>query len=151
MRASEAQQKTLADQCAAREQSLEKSEGELSEQMEKLNLLQTEHNQFQAELNRLQVEKKALEKQLASGDSTIEELERAKKELIAERGIQDSTIKKLEQAQGKLIDDMADTFAVGFKEALAQATCENPGIDTSNCSPFHHIVDGKVVPLDLGE
>ncbi|XP_068466388.1 uncharacterized protein [Phaseolus vulgaris] len=84
--------------------SLEKSEGELAEQMEKLNLLQTEHNQFQAELNRLQVEKEALEKQLASRDSTIEELERAKKELIAERGIQDSTIKKLEQAKGKLID-----------------------------------------------
>jgi len=150
-RASEAQQKRLADQCAAREQSLEKTEGELAEKMEKLNLLQTEHGQFQTELNRLQVEKEVLEKQLASGDSAIEELERAKKELIAEREIQDSTIKKLEQAKGKLIDDMADTFAVGFKEALAQATCEKPGIDTSNCSPFSHIVDGKVVPLDLGE
>jgi len=119
--------------------------------MGKLNLLQTEHNQFQADLNRLQVEKEALEKQLASGDSTIEELERAKKELIMEREVQASTIKKLEQAKGKLIDDMVDTFAVGFQEALGQATCENPGIDTSNCSPFSHIVDGKVVPLDLGE
>jgi len=119
--------------------------------MEKLNLLQTEHGQFQTELNRLRVEKEVLEKQLASGDSAIEELERAKKELIAEREIQDSTIKRLEHAKGKLIDDMADTFAVGFKEALAQAACENPGIDTSNCSPFSHIVDGKVVPLDLGE
>jgi len=102
-------------------------------------------------LNRLQVEKEVLEKQLASGDSAIEELERAKKELIAEREIQDSTIKKLEQAKGKLIDDMADSFAVGFKEALAQAACENLGIDTSNSNPFSHIVDGKVVPLDLGE
>jgi len=46
---------------------------------------------------------------------------------------------------------MADTFAVGFQEALAQATCENTGIDTSNCSPFSHIVDGKVVPLNLGK
>jgi len=96
MRASEAQQKRLVDQCAAWEQSLEKTEGELAEQMGKLNFLQTEHNQFQAELNRLQVEKEALEKQLASGDSTIEELERAKKELIAEREVQASTIKKLE-------------------------------------------------------
>ena len=151
MRTSEAQQKRLADQCAAWEQSLEKTEGKLAEKMEKLNLLQTEHGQFQTELNRLQVEKEVLEKQLASGDSAIEELERAKKGLIAERKIQDSTIRKLEQAKGKLIDDMVDTFAVGFKEALAQATCENPGIDTSNCSPFNHIVDGKVVPLDLGE
>jgi len=46
---------------------------------------------------------------------------------------------------------MADTFAKGFKEALTPAACENPGIDTSNCNPFNHIVNGKVEPLDLGE
>ncbi|XP_068486731.1 tropomyosin-2-like [Phaseolus vulgaris] len=79
MRNSEAQWKLLADQCAARGQSLEKTEGELAENMDKLNLLQTEHDQFQTELNRLQVEKEALEKQLASGDSTIEELEKARR------------------------------------------------------------------------
>jgi len=94
--------------------------------MDKLNLLQTEHDQFQTELNRLQMEKEALEKQLASGNSTIEELERAKGELIAEKETQDSTIAKLEKAKGKLIDNMVDTFAEGFKEALAQASCENP-------------------------
>ena len=119
--------------------------------MEALNLLQFEHNQFQAELNRLQVEKEVLEKQLASGDSVIEELERAKRELIAEREARDSTIENLERAKGKLIDNMADIFAEGFKEALAQAACENPRIDTSNCNPLNHIVDGKVVPLDLGK
>jgi len=144
MRTSEAQQKQLADQCADRKQLLEKTEGELAAQMEALNLLQSEHNQFQAELNRLQVEKEVLEKQLASGDSVIEELERAKRELIAEREARDSTIENLEQAKGKLIDNMADIFAEGFKEALAQAACENPGIDASNCNPLNHIVDGKV-------
>jgi len=151
MRTSEAQQKLLADQCDAQGQSLEKTEGELAENMDKLNLLQTEHDQFQTELNRLQVEKEALEKQLASGDSTIEELERARGELIAEKETRDSTIAELEKAKGKLIDNMADTFAEGFKEALAQASCENPGIDISNCTPLNHIVDGKVVPLDLGD
>ena len=151
MRTSEAQQKLLTDQCAAREQSLEKTEGELAEKMERLNLLQTEHGQFQTELNRLQLEKEVLAKQLASGDFTIEEPERAKKELIAERETRDSTIEELEKAKGKLIDNMDDTFAEGFKEALTQASCENPGIDISNCNPFNHIVDGKVVPLDLGE
>jgi len=150
MRTSEAQQKLLADQCAAREQSLEKTKGELAEKMERLNLLQTEHGKFQTELNRLQMEKEVLEKQLASGDFAIEELERAKKELIAERETRDSTIEELEKAKGKLIDNMADTFAEGFKEALAQASCENPGIDISNCNPFNHIVDGKVVPSTLG-
>jgi len=57
----------------------------------------------------------------------------------------------LEKAKGKLIDNMADTFAEGFKEALAQAFCEKPGIDISNCNTLNHIVDGKVVPLDLGD
>jgi len=47
MRTSEAQQKLLADQCAARGQSLENTEGELAEKMDKLKLLQTEHDQFQ--------------------------------------------------------------------------------------------------------
>jgi len=147
----EAQQKQLADQCLDREQSLEKTKGELTAKMEALSLLQTEDGKFQAELNRLQVEKEVLEKQLASEDSTIEELEKAKKELIVEKEIRDSTIEKLEEPKKKLINDMADTFAEGFKEDLSQAACENPGIDTSNCNPFNHIVDGKVVPLDLGE
>ena len=96
-------------------------------------------------------QKEALEKQLASGDSTIEELERAKRELIVEREARDSTIENLEQAKGKLIDNMADIFAEGFNEALAQAACEIPGVDTSNCNPLNHIVNGKVVPLDLGD
>ena len=81
-------------------------------------------------MNKLQVEKEFLEKQLATKDSKIEELEKANQHLL---------------------DDMAGTFDEGFKEALAQATCENPGINTSNCDPGNHIVDGKVVPLDLGE
>jgi len=76
------------------------------------------------------VEKEFLDKQLVSQNSKVEELEKSNKELL---------------------DDMADTFDKGFKEALAQATCENPGINTSNCDPGNHIVDGKVVPFDLGD
>jgi len=76
------------------------------------------------------MEKEALEKQVASGDAVIEELEKDKKTLI---------------------DDMAGTFEEGFQEALAQATCVNPGIDVSSCDSTHHIVDGKVVPLELDD
>ena len=76
------------------------------------------------------MEKEFLDKQLASQNSKIKELEKSNQELI---------------------DDMASTFEEGFKEALAQATCENPEINTSNCDPSNQIVDGKVVPLDLGE
>jgi len=85
---------------------------------------------LQIEVSRLRVEKEALEKQVASEDATIEELEKAKKALI---------------------NDMASTFKEGFKEALAQAVCENPGIDVSNCNSTHQIVEGKVVPLELDD
>ena len=87
IRTSEAQQKLLTEQGAAQGQSLENIEWELAKKMDKLSLLQTEHDQFQTELNRLQVEKEALEKQLASGVTTIEELARAKEELIEEKKI----------------------------------------------------------------
>ena len=109
---------------------LSEVEGELAAKTKALNLLQDDHDKFQAEVNKLQVEKEFLEKQLATKDSRIEELEKANQDLT---------------------DDMAGTFDEGFKEALAQATCENPGINTSNYDPGNHIVDGKVVHLDLGE
>ena len=109
---------------------LNEVEGELAAKTEALNLLQAENDKSQAEVNKLEVEKEFLEKQLATKDSKIEELEKANQDLL---------------------DDMADTFDEGFKEALAQATCENPRINTSNCDLGNHIVEGKVVPLDLGE
>jgi len=102
----------------------------LSETEEKLAAKIEASNLLQAEVNKLQVEKEFLDKQLVSQNSKVEELEKSNKELL---------------------DDMADTFDEGFEEALAQATCENPGINTSNCDPGNHIVDGKVVPLDLGD
>ncbi|XP_068492114.1 uncharacterized protein [Phaseolus vulgaris] len=129
-KASEAQQKKLEAQCVNREQKLGKTEGELATKTEAFLLLQAENDKLQADVSKLQVEKEFLDKQLATKDSRIEELEKSNKELLK---------------------DMANTFEEGFKEALAQATCENPKINTSNCDPGHQIVEGKVVPLNLGE
>ena len=70
-----------------------------------------------------------MDKQLASKDSRINELERENQELTGM---------------------MAGVFDEGFQEALVQASCENPRINVSNCDPTHHVVDGKVVPLELG-
>ena len=109
---------------------LNEVEGELAAKTEALKLLQADQDKAQAEVNKLQVEKEFLEKQLASKDAKIEE-----------RG----------KANQDLLNNMVGTFDEGFKEALAQALCENPGIDTFNCNPSNHIVDGKVMPLDLGE
>ena len=89
-----------------------------------------DYDKLQVEVSRLRVEKEALEKQVASGDATIEELEKDKKALI---------------------QDMAGTFVEGFQEALAQVVCTNPGIDISNCDSTHHIVDGEVVPLEMDD
>ena len=129
-KASKAQQKKLEAHCVDREQKLGKTEGELAARIEAFNLLQAEKGKLHADVSKLQVEKEFLDKQLATKDSKIEELEKSNKELL---------------------DDMAGTFEEGFKEVLAQATCENPEINTSNCDPGNQIVDGKVVPLDLGE
>jgi len=95
-----------------------------------MGLLQVDYDKVQVEVSRLRVEKEALEKQVASGDAAIEELEKDKKALI---------------------QDMACTFEEGFQEALAQAVCMNPGIDISSCNSTHHIVDGKVMPLEIDD
>jgi len=128
--ASEELQKDLEDQCYGQAKRLEWMEEEMATKAKALGLLQVDHDKLQTEVNRLRVENEALEKQVASRDSTIEELEKVKKALI---------------------DDMADTFEEGFKEALAQAACENLGINVSNCDPTHHVVDGRVVPLELDD
>jgi len=128
--ASEELQKDLEDQCYGQAGKLEWMEEEMATQAKTLDLLQVDHDKLQIEVSWLRVEKEALEKQVASGDSTIEELEKDKKALI---------------------DDMAGTFEEGFKEALAQAACENPGINVSNCDSTHHVVDGRVVPLELDD
>jgi len=128
--ASEELQKDLEDQCYGQAERLERMEEEMATKVKALGLLLVDHDKLQTEVNRLQVEKEALEKQVASGDSTIEELEKVRKDLI---------------------DDMADTFEEGFKEALAQAACENPGINVSNCDPTHHVVNGQLVPFELDD
>ena len=85
---------------------------------------------LQAEANKLRVEKEFLDKQLTSKDARVAELEG--------------------EVQG-LTGEMTGAFEEGFQEALAQASCENPGINISNCDPTHHVVDGKVVPMDLDD
>jgi len=123
-------QKDLKACCCEQADAVERMEGEMATQEKAMGLLQVDYDKLQVEISRLRVEKEALEKQVASGDATIEELEKDKKTLI---------------------QDMAGTFEEGFLEALAQAVCMNPGIDISNCDSTHHIVDGKVVPLEMDD
>jgi len=123
-------QKVLKSRCSEQADRLERVEGEMATQAKAMGLLQVDYDKLQVEVSRIRVEKEALEKQVASGDATIEELEKDKKTLI---------------------HDMAGTFEEVFQEALAQAVCVNPGIDISNCDSSHHIVDGKVVPLELDD
>jgi len=109
---------------------MERMEGEMATQAKAMDLLQTDYDKLQVEVSRLRVEKEALEKQVTSEDAAVEELEKEKKALFQE---------------------MAGTFEEGFQEALTQASCENPGINISNCDLTHHVVDGKVVPMDLDD
>ena len=63
----------------------------------------------------------------------------------------DAAVEELEKEKKYLIQEMAGTFEEGFQKALTQASCENPGINISNCDPLHHVVDGKVVPMDVDD
>ena len=121
--ASEVQRRKLEELDAAWRQKLGEREDALAAKVEALSLLQ-------AEANKLRVEKEFLEKQLISKDSRVAELEGEVQELTGE---------------------MAGTFEEGFQEALTQASCENPGINISNCDPTHHVIDEKVVPMDLDD
>jgi len=117
------QRRKLEEMDAAWRQKLGEREDALAPKVEALSLLQ-------AEANKLRVEKEFLEKQLTSKDSRVAELEEEVQELTGE---------------------MAGAFEEGFQEALTQASGENPGINTSNCDPTHHVVDGKVVPMDMDD
>jgi len=57
----------------------------------------------------------------------------------------------LEGEVQELTGEMAGAFEEGFQEALTQASCENLGINVSNCDSTHHVVDGKVMPLELDD
>jgi len=100
-------------------------EGEMATQAKAMGLLQVDYDKMQVEVSRLRVEKEALEKQVASGDATIEELEKDKKTLI---------------------QDMAGTFEEGFQEALAQAVCMNPGSTFPTAIPLTTLLMEKSCP-----
>ncbi|XP_068477035.1 uncharacterized protein [Phaseolus vulgaris] len=121
-------QKDLKDRCYEQADEMERMEGDMATQAKAVGLLQADYDKLQVEVSRLRVEKETLEKQVASGDATMEEKDKK-----------------------ALIQDMAGTFDEGFQEALAQAVCMNSGIDISNCDSTHHIVDGKVVPLEMDD
>jgi len=72
----------LKDRCYEQADELERKEGEMATQAKALGLLQVDNDKLQIEVSRLRVEKEALEKLVASGDATIEELEKDKKTLI---------------------------------------------------------------------
>ena len=81
VRAFEVQRKEIEELYAARGQKLTLAEGVLAAKVEALDLLQAECERLHTKSNKLQVGKEFLEKQLASKDSRIDELERANQEL----------------------------------------------------------------------
>jgi len=124
---SEAQQKKLENQCIDREQTLGKTEAALEEKTGECSRLAAENATLQAKVQELIFT-------LASKDQ--------------EMATQAANIKVAEE---KLIGEAPTGFANGFAEAVVQATCANPGIDVSGCSPLNEVVDGKLVSLEASE
>jgi len=60
-----------------------------------------------------------------------------------------SQAERFQQAEKELLEDGTKAFAAGFEEALAQVSCDNPEVNTSNCALNKEVVDGKIVPMEL--
>jgi len=127
VKTSEAQQKKLENQCVDREQTLGKIEATLEEKTTECAQLTTENTKLQAQVQELIVALAAKDQEMAT------------------------QAENFKVAEGKLSEEAATGFADGFVEALVQAACANPGINVSECSPFHEVVDGKIVPLEASE
>ena len=69
-------QKVLKSRCSEQADRLERVEGEMATQAKAMALLQVDNDKLQVEVSQLRVEKEGLEKQVASGDAIIEELEK---------------------------------------------------------------------------
>ena len=91
-------EKQLAEAVELQVDRLERVEGEIATQAKTMGLLQADYDNLQVEVSRLRVEKESLEKQVASWDATIEELEKDKKTLV---------------------NDMAGTFEEGFERGFS--------------------------------
>jgi len=48
--------------------------------------------------------------------------------------------------EAELIEDVADVYAAGFEDALAQVVYVHPEMDTSPFATSNCVVDGQVVP-----
>ena len=55
-------------------------------------------------------------------------------------------VEAFERAKAELIDDVADAYAAGFEDALAQVAYKNPEMDASPFATSNHVVDGQIVP-----
>jgi len=68
-----------------------------------------------------------------------EALEKTKEKLT-------SQVEDFEKAKVELFDDVADAYAIGFEDALAQVARKHPKMDVSPFAMTNHIVDGQIVP-----
>ncbi|XP_068492020.1 uncharacterized protein [Phaseolus vulgaris] len=157
-------QKDLKDRFCEQTAKVERIEEELATQAKAMDLLRVDYNELQVEVSRLRVEKEALEKQVASGDAAIEELEKEKNSLIQEMAAEElkkqteelkkqaEELKQQNEGQQKQIEDLelssAQILAAGFEAAREQFACLFPDLDLTMVSLNNEVVDGKVVPAE---
>ena len=108
---------------------LEELKAEIAANKEKMTTL--EERSVDREVLLGKVEAKLTEK--------IEALEKAKVELTVQA-------EDYEKAKVELLNDVADAFAAGFEEALAQVVCKHPEMDASLFLTTNCVIDGQIVP-----
>jgi len=105
--------------------------------------LQEEAEANKAKMARLEERATDREVQLGKVEAELivktEVLEKAKAELTSQAEV-------FGKAKAELIDDVADAYAAGFEDALAQVACKHPEMDVSPFATSNHIIDGQIVP-----
>jgi len=119
----------LEERSIDQEVHLGKVEAELTEKIEALEKTKEE----------LTEKNETLEKTKEELIEKAEALVKAKKEMTAQA-------EDFEKAKAELLDDVADAYAAGFEDALAQVVCKHPEMDTSPFATANHIVNGQIVP-----
>jgi len=74
--------------------------------------------------------------------------ERATQQEVRLGQLEEELVRKDElfnQTKTELTNDVANAYAVGFEDAMAQVACAHPGVDLSQIDLSRKIVDGQLV------
>jgi len=99
--------------------------------------------------NDLLTEVDSLKKEVGSKDEEMTQVMEALTKLEVEMArLKEEVVRKdelFQQTKVELTSDVADFYAVGFEDAMAQVACVHPGVDLSQTGLNKTIIDGQLM------